>query len=282
MFSALTVLAYLWRYLFGETGRGYFKYVLQNNKLLWCFLLSTMLGVGVGGGSWLIPYFRCWLHRVHLTDLNLALQGRDETSLWSREHWLRDSENEVVSPSLVASKCMVISVHQHAGQNRNIKISNKSCEWVERFKYLGISLGNQNSIHEEIKSRLKAGNACWHSMQNISSCTFLSKNTKINIYRIVILLVFWTGFKLGLQHWGRSIGWECSRVGCWGRYLGIGRDCIMRCFMICILTPHFMLMLWQTRANCLGTNTSRDSSPKTSTLTTLPPHCLQLWTIGKL
>ena len=148
----------------------------------------------------MVLYFRCWLQLVHSTDLNLVLQGRGEIPLWSREHWLRDSENEAVSPSLVASKCMAMSVHQHAGQNRNIKISNKSCEWVERFKYLGISLGNQNLIHEEIKSRLKAGNACLDSVQNILSCTFLSKNTKLNIYRTVILLVFLTGLKLGLPH----------------------------------------------------------------------------------
>ena len=117
----------------------------------------------------MVLYFRCWLQLVHLTDLNLALQGCDEIRLWSKEHWLRESENEVVSPSLVASKCMVMSVHQHAGQNSNIKISNKSREWVERFIYLRISLGNQNSIHEEIKSRMKAGNACWHSVQNTFS-----------------------------------------------------------------------------------------------------------------
>jgi hypothetical protein len=92
-----------------------------------------------------------------------------------------DSENEVVTP-LVAGKCMVMSVYQHAGQNRNINVGNKPCEWVERLKYLGISFGNQNSIHEEIKSRLKAGNACCHSVQNLSSCPFVSKHKKINIY----------------------------------------------------------------------------------------------------
>jgi len=32
------------------------------------------------------------------------------------------------------------------------------------------------------------------------------------------------------------------------------------------LTPHSMLMVWQTRANCLGASTWRDSSPKTPSL----------------
>jgi len=48
------------------------------------------------------------------------------------------------------------------------------------------------------------------------------------------------------------------------------------------LTPHSMLTLWQTTANCLGTSTWRDSSPKTAITTTLPPHCFQLWTTWKL
>jgi len=40
---------------------------------------------------------------------------------------------------------------------------------VEDFKYLGTTLTNQNYIQEEIKNRLKSGNACCHSVQNLSS-----------------------------------------------------------------------------------------------------------------
>jgi hypothetical protein len=46
-------------------------------------------------------------------------------------------------------------------------------------------LTNQNSIQEEIKSRMKPGNACYHSVQNILS----SKNINIKIYRSIILPV---------------------------------------------------------------------------------------------
>jgi len=60
---------------------------------------------------------------------------------------------------------------------------------VEEFKYLGTTLTNQNSIPEEIKSRLRSGNACYHSMQNLLSSRLLSKNLKINIYRNIILPV---------------------------------------------------------------------------------------------
>jgi len=54
---------------------------------------------------------------------------------------------------------------------------------------LRITLTNQNSIVEEIKSRLTSGNACYHSVQNLLSSRLLSKNLKIKIYRIIILPV---------------------------------------------------------------------------------------------
>ena len=40
-------------------------------------------------------------------------------------------------------------------------------------------LANQNSIHEEIKSRLKAGNSCYYSLQTLLCSKLLSKNLKI-------------------------------------------------------------------------------------------------------
>jgi len=44
---------------------------------------------------------------------------------------------------------------------------------------LGTNLTNENSIQEEIKSALKPGNACYHSVQNLLSSSLLSENLKI-------------------------------------------------------------------------------------------------------
>jgi len=51
---------------------------------------------------------------------------------------------------------------------------------VEEFKYLETALTNQNSIAEEIKSRLRSGNACYPSVQKLLSSRLLSKNFKIS------------------------------------------------------------------------------------------------------
>ena len=52
---------------------------------------------------------------------------------------------------------------------------------------MGTTLTNQNSIAEEIKSRLKSGNACYQSVQNLLSSRLLSKNLQIKIYRTIVL-----------------------------------------------------------------------------------------------
>ena len=78
-----------------------------------------------------------------------------------------------------------------------MRIDNSIFDRVEEFKYLGTTLTNQNSIAEEIKSRLKSGNACCHSVQNLLSSRLLSKIVKIKIYRTVILPVVLMGVKLG-------------------------------------------------------------------------------------
>jgi len=60
---------------------------------------------------------------------------------------------------------------------------------MEEFKYLGTTLTNKNSIQEEIKSRLKLGNASYYSVQNLLSSSLLSKKLKIKVYRTIILPV---------------------------------------------------------------------------------------------
>jgi hypothetical protein len=93
------------------------------------------------------------------------------------------------------TKYMIMSCHPNSGQHQNIRTANESFENVAKFKYLGTTLTNQNDIHDEIKSRLNSGNACYHSVQNLLSSHLISKDLKIKIYKTVILPVVLFGYE---------------------------------------------------------------------------------------
>jgi hypothetical protein len=84
---------------------------------------------------------------------------------------------------------MLLSCHQNAGQNYNIKIANRCFENVAQFRYLGMTITDQNLIQEKIKRRLNMSNTCYHSVQNLLSSHLLSKNIKIKIYKTIVLPV---------------------------------------------------------------------------------------------
>jgi hypothetical protein len=75
---------------------------------------------------------------------------------------------------------MLPSHHQNVGQNRDIKIANRSFEDVSQFRYLGTTVTNQNLIQEEIKRRLNYGNDCCLSVQNLLYSRLLSRKVNYN------------------------------------------------------------------------------------------------------
>jgi len=107
---------------------------------------------------------------------------------------------------------------------------------VEEFKYLGTTSTNQNSIAEEIKKRMRSGNACYHSVQNLLSSRLLSKSLRINIYRTIILPVV----LYGCETWSLTLREErklrvfenmvLRRIfgPRWEEVTGNGGDCITR------------------------------------------------------
>jgi hypothetical protein len=101
-------------------------------------------------------------------DVNLlgdsinTMKGNSETLLEAN----RDIGLEINAEK---TKYMIMSRHPNSGQNHNIRIANESFENVEKFKYLGTTLTNQNDIHDEIKNRLNSGNVCYYSVQNLLS-----------------------------------------------------------------------------------------------------------------
>ena len=56
-----------------------------------------------------------------------------------------------------------------------MRIYNSTLERVEDFKYLGTTLTTENSIQEEIKSRLKSGNVSCRAGQNLFVPVYYTK-----------------------------------------------------------------------------------------------------------
>jgi len=95
---------------------------------------------------------------VYAYDVNI-LGGSVHTTKKKTEALVVDSKEVGLEANADKTKCMAISRDQNAGRSHNMKTDNSSFEMMEEFKYLGTNLTNQNSIQEEIKSRVKSGNA---------------------------------------------------------------------------------------------------------------------------
>ena len=63
---------------------------------------------------------------------------------------------------------------------------------------------NQNSIQEETKCRLKAGDLCYYSVQTLLSSRLLSKNLKRKIYKTILPVVLY-----GCETWSLTLREEC-------------------------------------------------------------------------
>jgi hypothetical protein len=102
---------------------------------------------------------------------------------------LLDAGKEVgLEVNLEKTKNMLMP-RKKARQKQSIKIANTSFEDVADFKYLEITLTDQNIMNEEIKSKLNSGNAGYHSVQSLLSSRLLSRNVKVQIFKTITLPV---------------------------------------------------------------------------------------------
>ena len=76
---------------------------------------------------------------------------------------------------MVARLSTFRSRNQSARLSQNIRTDKGCSVRVDDFRYLEKTLTKLTSIQEEIESRLKSENACYHSVQNLLSSSLLSK-----------------------------------------------------------------------------------------------------------
>jgi hypothetical protein len=134
---------------------------------------------------------------LKLNSTHQLLDYADDSVLGRRIHIIKQNTEAIIVASKEIGlevnaekiKYAVISRDQIGERVTIYKADNRSFEMVEWFKYVRTTLVSQNSVQEEIISRWKSGNACYHSVQNFLSCNLLSKNIKIKTYRTIILPV---------------------------------------------------------------------------------------------
>jgi hypothetical protein len=97
---------------------------------------------------------------AYADDVNL-LRDNIDTIDKNSETLIGASKEVGLEINVEKTKYMLLSRHQNAGQNRDMKIANRSFENVSQFKYLGATVTNQNLIQEETKRSLSSGNACY-------------------------------------------------------------------------------------------------------------------------
>jgi hypothetical protein len=116
---------------------------------------------------------------VYADDVNLL--GDNTDTIKRNTETLTDSRKEVgLEEKAEKTIYMLPSHHQNEVEIHDKKITNRSFENLAQFKYLGMTVKNQNLTQEEINWRLNLSTACYHSVQKLSS--LLSRNVKIGIY----------------------------------------------------------------------------------------------------
>jgi hypothetical protein len=92
-------------------------------------------------------------HQLLVCADDVNLLGDKTDTIKENTDGLRDAVKEVgVEVNAEKTLYMLLSHHQNAELNRNVKIVNKFFENGAEFKYLGTTVTSQSLIHEEIRA----------------------------------------------------------------------------------------------------------------------------------
>jgi hypothetical protein len=130
--------------------------LVRNSFILW---KAKYLGsVGAQDQMNSVHILTLGLLRIHFGTHQLLAYADDVNLLGDNIDTVKKNTETLIDASKEAgleinvekTKYMLISRHQNVGQNREIRIANRSFENVSQFKYLGTTVKNQNLIQEEI------------------------------------------------------------------------------------------------------------------------------------
>ena len=163
----------------------------------------------------------CAIRRVQVDHDGLKLNGTYQLLVYADDVNILGGSVHTINKNaealVVASKEIGLEINadetKYLVMSHEIRMQDETTVWLfhpfrgGRVQSFGRAITNQSSIQEEIKSRLKLGNICCHSVQNLLSSNLLSKNLKVKIHRTTIL-----PFVLyGCETWSLTL-WEERRL----------------------------------------------------------------------
>jgi hypothetical protein len=124
---------------------------------------------------------------TYADDVNIVGENTDNKKK-NTAALLDDSIWVGLEVNLEKTKYISMSRSQNIGQKYSIKMGNRSFQDM-KFKCLGTTLTEQNCMHEQIKSFVNSGYACYHSVQSLLSSRLLSRNLKVTTHKTTVLPV---------------------------------------------------------------------------------------------
>jgi len=97
-------------------------------------------------------------HILHVSRIRVNILGKSIHTLKENAEALVTATRQFgLEVSADKTKYIVMSRDQNSGRIHSLRTDNSTFERVDEFKYLGTILTNQNSIAQEINSRLREG-----------------------------------------------------------------------------------------------------------------------------
>jgi hypothetical protein len=97
-------------------------------------------------------------------------------------------KHEALNAGLIVSDSKTKHLHctRKTIQPTYLNTGEEQFKQVNTFKYLGTMMNTNNSIEEEIKERIAAGNRAYHVHKKLFTSKLISQNVKLQLYNTLI------------------------------------------------------------------------------------------------
>lgn len=124
-------------------------------------------------------------HQVigYADDINLVARSEREIKESYRKI---ETQAQKVGLQVNEQKTKMLTVKPPRRIGQNFTVEDKNFEVVQQFKYLGVQINSENKISQEIQLRVTAGNRTYFSLMSIFKASYVTRITKLKIYKAII------------------------------------------------------------------------------------------------